>query len=458
MKINFGNFLFDILTGWLYFFNSGKIMSYSIIAIVLITIFYIFNPKKRPLPTESDLSNKIFPLFHLYYASKYLNPVKRAEKGSDLEKYFRENKAPQLREKLKDSKEILINAVGDIMIRTEISRGNFSALWEEIGPHLFNSEITFGNMEFAVNENWKIDKTIRFSMAHSQADVMLGDERFGHFDIVSLANNHINDSLSEGIRTTGEYLDSKGILHVGANPTEEDRDSFPIIEKEGIKTAFLSYTFSTNGVPLEPDFHHGTNLIRFNALNSSEYDPSLIERHIGLAKERGADLIIASLHWGVEFEYYPPTRIVERGHQLLEKGIDIIIGHHPHILNPSEWYRTKDGRDTVCFYSLNGVTSQTLPTVPQNMGLIAGIRIEKGFDCENRVITRIKDIEMTPTFFLRSGTGIKSSHRILPLLDTIKKINRGKEAPYISLFQKMRLRYADREFRKYFKQDSFRYK
>ncbi len=433
-------------------------MLYSITAILLFIILYIFNPGKRPLPTESDLSNKIFPLFHLYYASKYLNPVKRAERKSELEKYFRENKAPDLREELRDSKEILINAIGDIMIRTEISRGEASVLWEDIGPSLFNSHITFGNMEFAVNDNWKIDKTIRFSMSGSQADVMLGDEKSGHFDIVSLGNNHINDSLNQGIKTTREYLDAKGILHVGANYTLEDRDSFPIIEKEGIKTAFLSYTFSTNGVPLEPDFQHGTNLIRFNALNPSKYDPSLIEMHIEQAKDRGADIIVASLHWGVEFEYYPPVRIVERGHQLLEKGIDIIIGHHPHILNPSEWYRTKDGRDTVCFYSLNGVTSQTLPIVPQNMGLIAGIRIEKGKDPENRNIVRIKDVELTPTYFLRSGKGEKSRHRILPLMDSIKKINSRVEPAYINLFQKMRLRYADREFRKYFKQDSFRYK
>lgn len=426
--------------------------------ILLIIIIYIFNPLKRPLPSESDLSHNIFPLFHLYYASKYFQPVKRAEKKSDLENYFRKNKAPQSREQLKNSREILINAIGDIMIRTEISKSDERVLWEEIGPRLFNSHITFGNMEFAVNDNWQIDKTIRFSMSGDQADVMLGDKRFGHFDIVSLGNNHINDSLSEGIRSTREYLDSKGILHVGANNTIEDCDSFPIIEKEGIKTAFLSYTFSTNGVPLERDLLHGTNLIRFNALNPSEYDPSLIEKHIKLAKERGADIIAASLHWGVEFEYYPPVRIVERAHQLMEKGIDIIIGHHPHILNPSEWYRTKDGRDAVCFYSLTGVTSQTLPIVPQNMGLIAGIKIEKGNNSQNKKVVRIKTVELTPTYFLRSGKGKTSRHRILPLMDTIKKINSRVEPAYINLFQKIRLRYAEREFRKYFKQDSFRYK
>jgi len=431
-------------------------MVYLIISILIIILF-IVNPFKRPLPTESDLSHYMFPLMHLYYASKYLKPVKRAAGKSDLEKYFNENRAPQ-RKELHDTEEILLNAVGDIMVRTEISRGNPDLLWEEIGSDLFQSDITFGNMEFAVNEDWKIDKTIRFSMSEEQADVMLGDQRFGYFDIVSLANNHINDSLCSGIKSTQKYLDSKGILHVGANSTEDAVDSFPIIEKSGIKTAFLSYTFSTNGVPLQSHFQHGTNLIRFNALNPDDYDPSLIKKHIELARERGANLIVASLHWGVEFEYYPPVRIVERGHQLMELGIDVIIGHHPHILNPSEWYKTKDGRDTVCLYSLNGVTSQTLPIVPQNMGQIAGITIERGTDLNGFEKVRIKEVQLTPTFFLRSGRGRKSKHRILPLFKTIKKMNSEKKPDYLNLFQKICLRYADREYRKYFKQDSFLYK
>jgi poly-gamma-glutamate capsule biosynthesis protein CapA/YwtB (metallophosphatase superfamily) len=295
-------------------------------------------------------------------------------------------------------------------------------------------------------------------MLEKQADVMLHDKHFGKFDIVSLANNHINDSLCGGIKSTREYLDKNKILHVGANLSEEDIDIIPIINKKGIKVAFLAYTFSTNGVPLESECQFGTNLIRFNALNPANYDPSLIHKHIKKARSEGADIIVASLHWGIEFEYYPPVRIVERGHALLEKGVDIIIGHHPHILNPSEWYRTADGRDTLCFYSLNGMTSQTLPMTPQNMGQIAGISIEKGKNEKGNSITRIKRAELIPTFFLRKGKGKKSSHRILPLFSTIEKLDKGEKLPYMNLFQKSRLRYANREYKKYFIQKSFHYK
>lgn len=432
-------------------------MFYVIVPILLIFLHFL-NVRKRPAKTESDLSNALFPFMHLYYASKYLTPVKKAAWKSDFESYFSENKAPENREELQDSQEIRINAVGDVMMRSELTLGNPEPLWELVGPELFGSDITFGNMEFAVNNNWLIDRTIRYSMSEVQADIMVEDKRFGKFDIMSVGNNHINDSLSEGIYSSLRYLDSKGILHVGASKSQEDVDKFPIIEKKGIKTAFLSYTFSTNGIPLEKDCQFGTNLVRFNAINPADYDPSLIHKHIAKAREEGADIIVASLHWGVEFEYYPSQRIVERGHELLEKGVDIIIGHHPHIINPSEWYRTRDGRDTLCLYSLNGVTTKALITVQQNMGQIAGITLEKGFDSEKNEITRIKEVELTPTYFMHRGKGKKSCHRVLPLFETAEKLENGEIPEYINLYHRLRLRFAYREYKKYFQQKYFQYK
>ncbi|MBB6479721.1 CapA family protein [Spirochaeta isovalerica] len=429
-------------------------MKYLIISLSII-ILLILNARKRPKPTESDLSHKFFPWMQLYYASKYFSPVKKAARHSRLEEYFRNMKPPVNREPLVQSDEVKLHAAGDLMIRTEISRGNPEFLWSEIGETLFDSDLTFANMEFVVNDSNPIDKTIRFSMTEQQAEVMLGDRRFGHFDILSLANNHINDSLYSGVKSTMTYLDSKGILHTGANSSPEDVDNFPIVERKGIKTAFLGYTFSTNGIPLEKDCQHATNLIRFNALKESEYDPSLIFRHIELAKQRGADIIVASLHWGLEFEYYPPERIVRRGHELLEKGIDIIVGHHPHILNPSEWYRTSDGRDTLCFYSLNGLTSQTLPISAQNTGEIAEIILEKGINSKGESITRIKDASLIPTYFIRKKRGMRSRHRIVPLFKIIEKLNNGDSIEYLNPWNRIQLRYAHREYVKYFLQEAF---
>ena len=433
-------------------------MSIFFAFLLFLLIFYIISPWKYPWITESDLSNKDTPWFQLYYANKYLRPVKRAARNSNLEEYFNNNSAPLYGEPLQDSSQLTINAVGDVMVRGEFSEGDSATIWDDCGKDLFSSDLTFGNMEFSVNENWLIDKTIRYSMTHKQADVMVEHPVHGKFDILTLANNHINDSLSQGIITTQEYLDKKGIVHFGANISHEDQDEFPVIEKNGIKVAFIGYTFTTNGIPLEDDFQFGTNHIRFNAKDEKIYDPGMIHRHIKIARERGADLIIASLHWGVEFEYYPPVRIVKRGHEILEAGVDIIIGHHPHILNPSEWYKTKDGRDTLCLYSLGSVTTTAMPWVVMNTAQIAGILLEKGINSKGETEVRIEDVTLTPTFFMRRGRGKTSSHRILPLLKTVEQLKKGEKPEYINMLQRFRLKLADREYRKFFIQKAFKYR
>ncbi len=434
-------------------------MSIFFIVLFFLLVLYIISPWKYPCITESDLSHTRFPWMQLYYANKYLRPVKRAAKKSGLEEYFGNNTAPVYKNDLKETSEVTINAVGDVMVRGEFSCGKSETIWEDTGAQLFSSDLTFGNMEFSVNENWLIDKTIRYSMTHKQADVMVEHPLHGKFDIMTLANNHINDSLSEGIAASREYLEKKGILHFGANVSKKDQDVFPVVERNGIKIAFIGYTFTTNGIPLEKDFKFGTNHIRFNAIDAKDYDPSLIYRHIKIARDKGADLIVASLHWGVEFEYYPPVRIVERGHEILDAGVDIIIGHHPHILNPSEWYTAKDGRNTLCLYSLGSVTTTAMPWVAMNTAQIAGISLSKGLNEEGKSEVRIKDVSLTPTFFMRKGRGKSSQHRILPLFQTVKRLDKGEKLNYINILQRIRLKLALREYRKFFIQkEAFTYK
>ena len=141
----------------------------------------------------------------------------------------------------------------------------------------------------------------------------------------------------------------------------------------------LSYTYSTNGIALESHFQHGVNRVNFNALQESDYDSAVIHRHVELARSRGADFIIACNHWGIEFEYYPPERIVRRGRELLDSGIDLIIGTHPQIINLSERYRTKDGREGVIIYSLGSLTSAGLKSPVQRMSHLAEMTLETGY-------------------------------------------------------------------------------
>ena len=438
-----------------------EIVLWFLLVCLILLLIYVYNPHRRPLPTESDYSHHNSPWWELYYTSKYLFiTIKKAEKGSGLESYFRDIQAPvELRPQLKQKKVITIKAVGDLMCRRDLVNPASRHLWDEVGEYLFNADLVMGNLEFAVNPSWVIEKVIRYSVPSSYAEPLLGDTRFGRFDLVSTANNHVNDSLSQGVISTCDYLDRIGMPFVGANRTEEEVDKFPIIERGGINIAILSYTFSTNNIPLEENFNHGVNVIRFNALNDNDYDPSLIHHHIDLARKRGADIIIASNHWGIEFEYYPSTRLVKRAHDLLDAGIDIIIGHHPHTLNPAEWYITKDGRNTLCLYSLGNITSYALIRPLQKMSIIAEIAVETGVNEKGEKIVRLKEATLMPTYFYMKGKEKKADHRIIPIISCAKSIKEGKKPEYMNGPDATIIKMIDKDFRKYLWQEKgFTYK
>ncbi|MBD3421152.1 MAG: hypothetical protein GF398_13635 [Chitinivibrionales bacterium] len=428
------------------------ILIYVLTGALALLLGFVFRPRQYPLKTESDLSHSIPGIFHVYYASKFLHPVKHAAKNSGIEEMFRDMDVRFDCSPLTDKETITIKAIGDLMIRKDLVGEGSKHLWDEVGEYAFQGDITIANMEFAINEQWIIDKTIRFSIPLSYALPLLRDGRYGQFDAVSLANNHINDSLKGGIASTLQHLDHLGIKHAGAALTRDDVDSFPIFEAKGAKIALLAYTFGTNGIPLDRGNEHGANVIRFNALRNSDYDPSLIYHHIDLARKRGANYIIAMNHWGIEFEYYPVKRIIDRARDLMEKGIDLIIGHHPHILKPVEKYTAADGRTCLCLYSLGNITSQTLPRAVSNLAAIAGIRLEFGTNASGVRIIRPTGLELMPTYFSYAKRRGRRDNRIFSVTRAQELLSTNTLPDYYTTKDIAGIRKVAGEFQTYFRQ------
>jgi poly-gamma-glutamate synthesis protein (capsule biosynthesis protein) len=427
-----------------------------VVVFISLLLLYVYSPLKRPFLTESDWTTHKFPLWQLYYSSRYFCPVRRPARNSGFEELFAADMGPDPdREALQGADTIMVKAVGDLMCRRDMVGVGGAGLYDEVGKELFSGDLHIGNLEFAVNPKWVIEKLLRYSVPPSHAEPLLEDKRFGRFDVLTLANNHINDSLSAGIQSTCEYLDSRGFKRVGANRTIDEQDQFPIIECKGAKIAVLSYTFSTNGIPLEQKY--GTNHIRFNALNDEDYDPTLIFHHIKLARERGADFIIASNHWGVEFEYYPSVRLVKRAHELLDAGIDLIVGHHPHILNFAERYKTKDNRDGFICYSLGNLTSFGLIIDFQRMSEIAEITLETGYNKEGKRIVRIGETKLTPVIHTRNKKGKTVFHKLLPIIPMAEMVRAGTGPTFLSYDDKRLLKKLDTEHKKHFRQKGIRY-
>ncbi len=167
------------------------------------------------------------------------------------------------------------------------------------------------------------------------------------FDVVGLANNHMLDSTSAGYKRTIEFWDNVDqVLGIGGYKNEEDYENIRIIENNGIKIAFLAYTYGTNGLSLPSS----------SELVIPLYNDEDIDRQTKKAREL-ADCVIVSIHWGSEDAFKPNAEQKRKAQIMIDNGVDVIIGHHPHVLQPMEWHERPDGGKTLVMYSLGNFLS-----------------------------------------------------------------------------------------------------
>ena len=188
--------------------------------------------------------------------------------------------------------------------------------------------------------------------------------------IVSFANNHVMDQGWAGFAETREHLREKGILFVGSGDTGAQAWQPLVVQSNGIKVGWLGITRWLNGNrnPDKDDLPH-VNFFPYpgDSGSAAPKEQSSPDEAQVLAAVKAAraqcDFLVVSIHWGVEYATAPKPEDVELAHKIMEAGASVIVGHHPHVLQPVETYHTHerpdgtDGRDTVIFYSLGNFLS-----------------------------------------------------------------------------------------------------
>ena len=146
------------------------------------------------------------------------------------------------------------------------------------------------------------------------------------FDVIITANNHCLDRKKKGLERTIQMLDSLHVLHVGTYVNKEERDNiYPlIIQKNGFRIALLAYTYATNGIQVQ-----SPNIVNY-------IDKEEILEDIAKARDQKVDVIIACMHWGVEYRLLPEKQEKDMVDWLISHGVDHVIGGHPHVLQPME--------------------------------------------------------------------------------------------------------------------------
>ncbi len=203
------------------------------------------------------------------------------------------------------------------------------------------------------------------------------------FDTCSTASNHSLDTGVEGVVRTLDNLDRVGIAHAGTARTRQEAATPTILDVRGVKVAHLSYTFSLNGIPLPEDQPWLANL-----LDRAETIISEARR----ARDAGAEIVIASLHWGTEYQVAADEGQLGLARQLLATPeIDLIVGHHAHVVQPFE----RIGDKWVA-YGLGNLTARFPDGSPENTqdSVVPRFTFTRSEDGS----WRVTDVEVVPAF------------------------------------------------------------
>ena len=285
---------------------------------------------------------------------------------------------------------------------------DFSNVFKNVRSYLEDADITIGNLETTFAGS---SRGYTGYPTFNAPEVLGQNLKDMGVDVLTTANNHCMDKGNSGLVSTLDYLDKYEISHTGTARSEEEQNSILIKDVNGIKIAFLSYTYGTNGITIPSDKPYSVNLI----------DKELIKKHIASAKEQNVDVICVSMHWGLEYKLKPNSTQTELADFLFENGVDIILGSHPHVLEPME-KRTitlEDGttKDGFVIYSLgNFVSGQIYANTKSTV--ILDIQITKNSDGK----ISIYNVKYTPVYLYDKGAGAKTRTRYT-LIDLEKSIS-----------------------------------
>ncbi|MRR05522.1 MAG: CapA family protein [Deltaproteobacteria bacterium] len=260
---------------------------------------------------------------------------------------------------------VVLTVVGDILLAGSasptLSREGYDYPFAATAAILRGSDIAVGNLESPIASRGVefTEKKYRFKASPKAASAL----RKVGFSVMTLANNHIMDFGALGLIDTLENLDKERILHAGAGRNLVEARKPAIIDKNGQKIVFLAYSLT---YPV--DFYAG--------LNQPGAAPGYVHfflEDIKQAKAR-ADHVVISFHWGVEGAVFPKSYQVAVARRAIDAGADVVIGHHPHVLQGIERYKGRLILYSLGNYTFGSLSKNAVTSVMAKIVLERGVR------------------------------------------------------------------------------------
>jgi poly-gamma-glutamate synthesis protein (capsule biosynthesis protein) len=291
-----------------------------------------------------------------------------------------------------DTTRLSLQFLGDIMqhdsqisaaFNKETGTHDYTECFQYIQPVLEAADLTIGNLELTF-----AGPPYKGYPQFSAPDALLTTLKNVGIDILVTANNHSMDRGRLGVERTIHLLDSMQMPHTGTFLNVEDRSvRYPLwIEKNGVSLAILNYTYGTNGIPVTPP----------NFVN--RIDTLQVQADLELCRQKTPDAIVVFFHWGSEYQNMPNEWQKKIAEFCFRNGAKLVIGSHPHVLQPAEWHVEKD---QVVAYSLGNFVSGQRDRY-RNGGTILQIELEKvAYDSVAR--TRVKSANYELQYVYRNA-------------------------------------------------------
>lgn len=306
-------------------------------------------------------------------------------------------------------RQVTLLAVGDDLVHGSTLNGglqadgtyDFNGFYRHLKDEISAADIAIINQETILGgAEFEYSGYPRFNTPDAMGDAIVN----AGFDVVLHATNHTMDKGAKGIENCMNFWKTSypEITVLGIFDSPEAQNTITVVEKNGIRIAMLNYTYSLNGLPLPENKNYLVTLLTWN---NREY----IRSQIRQAKEI-SDFVIVFPHWGTEYVYEPDKNQLFWTTLFAEEGVDLVIGAHPHVLEPVEWKTRPDGGEMLVFYSLGNFISGQIEA-PRLLGGIAEITLTED---ENGSI-KITESAVIPTVTHYSehvGDGTYSTYRL----------------------------------------------
>lgn len=295
-----------------------------------------------------------------------------------------EDSSDVVKEDVISTKEVSLMAVGDNLIHTAVWQSglqpdgthDYTLLYSDLAPYLETCDLKVINQEtiFGGDEKGLQDYPV-FNSPQAIGDTL---EEVG-FNVVLHASNHGFDMGLDGLLNCVSFWKNShpDMTVLGIYETQEEQSRIPVIEINGIKFALLNYTYSHNAETFSTKAEGHLNMLCNYDANSRYIDFNTIHPQVLddiRRAESMADFTIVFPHWGIEYTMEATSQEIAFARQMTEAGADLIIGTHPHVIQPVEWVTADNGNRALCYYSLGNYTSAQ-DGVAQMLGGMANLTI-----------------------------------------------------------------------------------